>query len=335
MIFYAASVNPYRGASLFEFFGVLFHRIPHFLSGSLTSRDLVSDELQLLVLVGLSISTALVGAFLVLKRIAMLANALSHTILLGIIIAYMIMHNDLAMGDFSSSFLSVKVLFLASLLAALFTTGITHFLVHVMKMQEDASIGLVFSTLFALGIVGVTVFARDVHIGTEAVMGNIDALEIEDVRLVFGVALANICVFALFFRGLKTVAFDSSFAKTLGWPVETMNYFLMCITAATSIAAFRAVGVLLVLSLFVTPTLLARFFSKNVKNLIYLSSAVSAVLSLIAVALSRHILSVYNAPVSTAGLLVTLLTAAFAVALLFAPGHGVIRRAFVKIKTKA
>ena len=83
-------INPYRGNDFWQFWVTLFQRLWAFVSGQISAQDLAADEVQMLVLVGVAISASLVGALLILRRMAMLANSLSHTILLGIVIAYLL-----------------------------------------------------------------------------------------------------------------------------------------------------------------------------------------------------------------------------------------------------
>src|SRR4029077_18141377 len=103
----------------------------------------------------------------------MLANSLSHTILLGIVIAFLIGSSS---EGFHEGRLNLTLLFAAALGSGLLTAVVTEILTKSVKLQEDASLGLVFTTFFALGIVLVNLLARNVHIGAEVVMGNVDAL---------------------------------------------------------------------------------------------------------------------------------------------------------------
>ena len=260
------SISPYFGKNFFEFFAVLFGRLIQWMQGDLSNAQLASDEIQLLVLIGVAFSSALVGAFLVLKRMTMLANSLSHTILLGIVIAYVICLPFLAASTKEAHTLSMEILFLAALLTGLLTTLLTHLLTAVMKLQEDASIGLVFTTLFALGVVLVTVFTRNAHIGTEVIMGNVDALHLDDLKLVFAVGLFDFFVILFFFKEFKMTTFDPGLAKALGISIHFFNYLLMVLVAATCIAAFRAIGVLLVLAYLVGPVLAARLLTASLKD---------------------------------------------------------------------
>lgn len=304
-------MNPYWGSHFFSFFSLLITRLFQWMQGE--PMALASDEVQLLVLCGIAIAASSVGVFLVLKRMTMLANSLSHTILLGIVLAYLLTFATISEGHF----INLKILIIGALVAALLTTLLTQMLTHFMKLQEDASVGLVFTTLFALAVVLVTLYTRSTHIGTEAIMGNVDALHPDDIRLVGYVALVNLVPMILFFKEFKVTTFDSGFAKTCGIYPGFFNYLLMVQVAATAIGSFRAVGVLLFLAFLVGPVLTARLWTHRLSRLIFLSMGIGAFCSLIAVAFSRHVLTVSHFPVSTAGLVVVCIGLFYALSLFF------------------
>lgn len=299
-------MNPYWGKDFFEFFSLLFLRLVRAMKGDLAFCDLASDEVQLLVLAGVGISTSLIGNLLILKRMTMLANALSHTILLGLVSAYLFLFPLMGASEEGIG-MDLNLLMAAAFFTSLFTVLSTEFLKRVAKVQEDASIGLVFTTLFALGITAVTLFARNLHLEADAVMGNVDALHLHDLKLVGFVALLNAVVMLLFFKEWKITSFDSRLAASLGFCPLLFDLLLLFQTALTLVGAFRAVGVFLVLALLVFPPLAARRLTHNLGRLFFLSPLLGAAASVLAVALSRHLLSVYHLALSTAGLLVFIL----------------------------
>jgi manganese/zinc/iron transport system permease protein len=303
----ASSISPYWGKNFFSFFSELFSRIPLLITGK---ESLATDEIQILVLGLLSISCALLGGFLQLRKMAMLANSLSHTILLGIALAFLIMPAS-SQTEISHQPLSLTALFIASLFAAAMTAFLTQLVCNSLKLQEDASVGLVFTSLFALGVVVVTLFTKNVHLGTEAVMGNPDVLGEGDLRMSLYLGLANIAIFCLFFRQLQITSFDGNLARTFGISANFFHYLLMFLLAATAISAFRAVGVLLVLSFLVAPFLIARRFSCKLKTLLFFSSAIGVLASVLGVALSRHFLTEFGWALSTGGIVTTLLVVFF------------------------
>lgn len=312
-------MNPYWGVNFFEFFAVLFKR----LTGQLPLANLASDEVQLLVLIAISISTGLLGTFLTLRKMTMLANSLSHTTLLGIVICFL-----LTLQTTSDLGLSIPLLIAASIVSAfltiLFTEGVRRFF----KLQEDASIGLVFTTLFALGILLVTLYTRSSHIGVEVITGNVDALGRSDISYAALVALINIIATLIAFRPWALSAFDPQLAASSGLKVTRYHYLQMALTALTLVVSIRAVGVLLVLAFLVGPTLIARHYCKRLISLLFATMAISIGFSIFGVALSRHLLSVIQVPLSTGGLIVTLLSFGYFIsaALTFRRAKGLITK---------
>lgn len=294
-------MNPYTGSTFFSFFGILIRRL---LTGMHT---LATDEVQLLVLSGVAISCAFVGTFLMLRKMTMLANALSHTILLGIVLVYLLI----------SSSLGVLTLMVASLVMGLITAFLTEALSKLTRLQEDASIGLVFTALFAVGIFLVTAYTRNLHIGSELIMGNVDALQPKDIRLVFATLGINLTLFTLFFRGYLLTTFDGGVAKSFGYSPSLFHYLLMVQTAMSAISAFRSIGVFMVLTFLVAPTMIARLFTTTLKGLLIGSSAVGVITSIVGVALSRHFLTLFGIGLSTGGIVVTLLFFVYMIALTF------------------
>lgn len=292
-------MNPYWGTNFFEFFIVLFKR----LSGQLPLAQLPSDEIQLLVLISMTFSTVLLGTFLTLRKMTMLANALSHTTLLGIVICFLLTIQTSADLD-----LNMPLLILSSILSAFLTILFTEGVHHFFRLQEDAAIGLVFTTLFALGILLVTLFTRNIHIGVEIITGNVDGLDQTDLFYTLSVALLNFIVMLFVYRSWAISAFDRQFAASSGLPVSRYHYLQMALTALTLVVSIRAVGVLLVLAFLVGPTLIARHWTHRLSTLLFSSLGVGIGFSILGVALARHLLSTAHLSLSTGGLIVTLLS---------------------------
>jgi manganese/zinc/iron transport system permease protein len=287
-------MNPYSGVGFFEFFGLLLQRL---FSGS----SLVSDEIQLAVLCCSAVACGLVGPFVVLKKMSLFANALSHTTLLGVACAFLLAG-------------TTGMLLLGALISALLTAAITELLGRVFRLSADASIGLVFSALFALGIVVVTVWLRNAHLGVEAVMGHADALQRSDLTLALSLLGFNGVFVLVFHRQLTLVAFDENLSRTLGFSAVVWRVALFFLTALTCITAFRSVGVLVVLALLIGPYLTARLFCQRLGQLLLWTPVLGITACLIAVAASRSLLSTTGVPLSTAGILSVVIGLQFAVA---------------------
>lgn len=291
-------MNPYFGQNFFSFWVVFFKRLFTF-----DFFPLASDEVQMAVLALSALSSALIGTFLVLKKMTMVANSLSHTLLIGIAFVFWIYA-----GSGNVPFWALMV---AALFMAFITVGLIHFFINSLRLKEDAATGLVFTSLFAMGILFVTLLTRSGHVGVEAVTGNVDALTPQDLFPVFIIALVNTFVFFLFFRGFKLVAFDPLYAQFLGYRILLFDAVLLSLTALTLITSFRAIGVLMILAFLTAPILSGRLFIKRLAPLVLYSIFLGVFISLISVALARHLLTVYDLAVSTSGLTVLLLTIAF------------------------
>lgn len=258
----------------------------------------MTDLIQMAVLSAVAISCGLIGPFLVLKRMTMFANSLSHTILLGIALAFLVGGGQLF--DLSN-------LLIGAFLAALMTAFLTEGLVRVFRLQEDASVGLVFTSLFALGIVIVTLFMHDVHLGIEAVMGNADILQWSDLKLTLTLALLNLGVIVLFYKPLQLVSFDPNLAKALGIRGNAFHFLLLFLAAAVCIGAFRAVGVLLVLAFLTGPFLTARLFCHRLSHLLFWTPAIGVFASIAGVLTSRFFFNQLDLALSTGGLTAVLI----------------------------
>ena len=135
--------------------------------------------------------------------------------------------------------------------------------------------------------------------GIEAVMGNVDALQMEDCKLVYVVLAINVLIFSLFYKEFQLTTFDPAFAIAMGFSVTFFNYLLMAQVSITTISAFRAVGVLMVLAFITGPPLTARLLTDDLKKMLLLACGFGAMASILGVALSRHILTAYGIALTT------------------------------------
>jgi manganese/zinc/iron transport system permease protein len=289
-------MNPYSGANFWEFFIVLGGRIWQFISGRGTS--LSADEVQLAVLACSAIACGLIGPFLVLKKMSMFVNSLSHTILLGIAGAFLF-----ASHWWGSGMTDLSTLLLGACFAAILTAGLTELLSRIFRLAPDASIGLTFTTLFAIGVIIVSVFTKDAHLSTEAVTGNCDALQLSDLKFSASIAVLNIVAVFLFYRPLMLISFDESFLRALGFSAPLWRSCLFFLTAFTVVGSFRAVGVLVVLALLMGPYLTMRLFCNRLTRLVVWTPLCGVGIVLLSVALSRGILSSFGVALSTGGIL--------------------------------
>jgi manganese/zinc/iron transport system permease protein len=244
----------------------------------------------------------------------MLANALSHTILIGIVAAFVWTQAHSFEGSFNG-IVNETALLVSSFFMGILTTFFTELLARGIGLQEDASTGVVFTSLFAVGVIAVTLLTRDAHIGLEAVMGNADALQPSDLRMVAITLGINIAAILVFYRGFALTTFDPALARSFGVSTGFYSYFLMVLVSMTAITAFRAVGVLMVLAFFTGPPLTARLLAKQLHHTLLIALAYGIGAAIIGVALSRHLLTAYGLPLSTGGVVVCVIVALYLVTL--------------------
>lgn len=229
------------------------------------------------------VACGLVGSFLVLRRMAMLGDAISHAVLPGIAVAFLL----------TRARQSLTMLVGAALVGLL-----TVFLVDVLhrkgRLQRDASIGVTFTFLFALGVILISLFGRYVDLDQDCVLfGEIafvpwDSWIIGELDLgpravwSLGAALlANAIFILLFFKELKLISFDPVLARSMGVPVTAVHYGLMGCVALTTVAAFESVGAILVVAMLVVPAAAAYLFSERLWAMIALSSLLGGLSALL------------------------------------------------------
>ncbi|WP_080141083.1 metal ABC transporter permease [Chlamydia suis] len=291
-----ASISPYYGVSFLEFFIVFFSRL---FSGKLFYDHLYIDDIQVVVFFAMAVSCSIVGTFLVLKKMAMYANVVSHTILFGLVCACLFTRQ--------LTHLSMETLTIAAVSTTLLTGASIHFIRNVFRVAEEASTALVFSLLFSASLLLLVFLTRNAHVGTELVIGNADALAKTDIVPIFLVLLINLGISYCFFSSFVCVSFDTVFAFSLGIRVRLIDYLIMLLLSASIVGAFKAVGVLMSLAFLLIPGLIAKLIASSVQQMMIYSMVFGGLSALLSPALSRAILSAYGIGLSTSGLAVGLL----------------------------
>jgi len=268
-------------------------------------------------------SCALLGCFLVLRRMAMVGDAISHAVLPGIVLAFL----------FSGTRDSLVMLAGAGI-AGMFTTFLIEFFHRRARLQTDAAIGVTFTWLFAVGVILISVFAGKVDLDQDCVLyGEIayvplDLLDlfggsftIPRSMLVAGLLLVGVILFiAIGYRPLLLTTFDASFAGAVGLATGTWHYLVMGAVSVTTVASFESVGAILVVSLLVVPAATAYLLTERLKVMLMLSALFGILASV-----SGYYLAV-AIDGSIAGAIATMTGVFFLMAFLFSPTHGVIAK---------
>ena len=300
-----AIADPYYDATFFPTILLFFQRLFAF-----DYTEVFPDEMQLILLSAFSISASLLGVLLVLGKNTLLTNTLSHTMLLGVVIAY-----------FFSNFFHIEgigqiFLYVASFFVGFLTCVAVEYLSKKRCISTDASNGMVLAFFFALGILSISIYNKNAFVGTELLMGDIDAIEMSDVKIVFYTTVIISATIYLAYRFLSVSIFDASFAQISGFFPKRWRYLLLLLASFSSIVAFKAVGFIMTMSFFVLPSLIAKLYAHSLQQMFVYAIGTSLTVSLFSVALARHILTVYAMPVSTGALCAVILSMLYVAALL-------------------
>lgn len=295
-------MNPYKDCDFFQFMTIFFSRLPLLF----TPEKLVGDEIQVWILLLLGSACIIVGMFLILQKKLLVANAISHTILLGIIATVAFLRLTVQQTVVFDHHFPIQTLMMPALLSAIFTQVLTDFLSKKLRFQEDASIGAAFTFLFAMSIFLVSLSGRNSHLGLESVTGNLDAVTLGDLSTAFQVLLLCSAWVLLFFPRYRLLSFDEGFSQAIGVKRRFYHGMLMVLSALVLMSGFKSVGVIMVLALMCFPLMTAWLFVKDIPKAFALGLVQNAGLALSSVACSRSLLNLYQLPVSTAGVFVTL-----------------------------
>ncbi|MDV3198407.1 MAG: metal ABC transporter permease [Vigna little leaf phytoplasma] len=206
-----------------------------------------------LILILCSLSLASLGIFIVLKKNAMAIDAMSHSVLLGIIIAYFIVK------DLNSPFLII-----GATLFGVLTIFIIEFLQYDPKITKDAAIGIVFTFFFAIAIILISIYTRDVHLDVDAVfLGNIELGHFSQLYKIIPLLLLNLGFILFCYKELKIFIFDPMLAQMLGFSVFTINYIFMFLVSLTTVIAFDVIGSVLTIVCLIGPAATALLLTKK------------------------------------------------------------------------
>ncbi|NEW88767.1 metal ABC transporter permease [Rhodopseudomonas sp. WA056] len=244
---------------------------------------------------------AFLSAYLMLKGWSLMGDALGHAIVPGVAAAY-ILGAPFALGAFFAGILAAAGMQFVKLKS---------------RLREDAVIGLVFTTLFALGLLMASIWPMSVSVQT-IVLGNILAISDADVVQVAIISAVSLAILALKWKDLMVTFFDESHARSIGLDPRRLKIVFFTLLSACTVAALQTVGACLVIALVVTPGATAYLLTDRFGRLILISVALGAVTSFVGAYLS------YFLDGATGGVIVTLQTLLFLAAFYFAPKHGVI-----------
>lgn len=276
-------------------------------------------EIQLIAAV-VAAACTLPGVFLVLRRMSMMSDAISHTVLLGIVLAFFVVEQ-----------FGHPLLLIGATAIGVLTVTLTEMLNKTRLVKEDAAIGLIFPALFSLAVILISVFARNIHLDTHIVFQGDLAFAPFDRFILFGrdiaprtlvimsaVLVLNLLFIIVFYKELKLATFDAGLAATFGLSPALIHYALMTLVSVTAVGAFDAVGSILVIALMIVPASTAYLLTDRLPVMLGLSVLIGISGGVSGYWLSRAIDSTIG------GSMVTMLGILFGLAFLFAPHRGMV-----------
>lgn len=278
-----------------------------------------------IVLMGFFVATAcgLVGNYLMMRRMALVGDAISHSVLPGIAIAFLLSHSR-----------GTVPMFIGALVAGMITTILIEVIHKKSRVKQDAAIGIAFTTLFAIGVILISLYASQVDLDQECVLyGEIafvpfgepvqltDAFSVPVPVFRMGiVAVITLIFVVLFYKQLLVSSFDAGLATSLGINATFVHYALMCWLSITVVSAFESVGAILVIAMLILPGATGFLLSTRLPVIHALTVLVAALSSLLGIHLATWL------DCSMAGAMVVMASVLFVLAWVFSPLDGLLVR---------
>ena len=278
-----------------------------------------SFEIQIIAIL-ISIACSLSGTFLVLRKMSMMSDSITHTILFGIVVAYFVTHD-----------LNSPLLIIGAALVGVLTVWLTETAIKTKLVSKDSAIGLVFPLLFSLAIIMVTKFADSVHLDIDTVLLGELAFAPFDRLILFGfdigpsamwlgviLVLVNLLFITILFKVLKLSTFDTLLAATLGFSPVIIHYALMTLVSFTAVGAFQAAGSILVIAFMIVPPATAYLISNNLKTILLLSAGIGTLSSVLGYQLATYL------DASIAGAIAVVTGIFFTITIITSPHRGIL-----------
>ena len=235
--------------------------LERFIEG-LMEYHFLQNALMTAIVIG--VVSGAVGCFIILRSMSLMGDAISHAVLPGVALSFMLGIN----------------FFIGAIVFGLLASFIITFIKENSVIKGDTAIGITFSSFLALGVIliGLANSSTDLfHI----LFGNILAVQDSDMWLTFGVSGLVLLFVGLFFKGLLLTSFDPVLAKTMGINVNFYHYLLMGMLTLVSVTAMQSVGTILIVAMLITPAATAYLFTSSLKSMMLLASTLGALTSVL------------------------------------------------------
>lgn len=262
-----------------------------------------------------SIVCSVIGCFIVLRRMAFLADAIAHSMLAGVIAGYLLI--KIVFGREAE----LGAMFVGAILAGIVTVAMVGFVTRFSRVKQDTAIGIMYTGLFALGafVISISYFGQLIHIDIyHYIVGNVLGVSDAELWLLAIVASIVLSVVILFFRPLQLTSFDPIMAASIGIPVLAVEYMLTACTSLVIVSGVQIAGVILVVALIITPAATAYLLSDRLDRMIWLA----AIIAVVGFWLGFLLATLVGA--SPGASAVVTMTGIFFVALTFSPRYGLL-----------
>lgn len=236
----------------------------------------------------------------------MIANVISHTVLFGIAILFIGMKFISGESYFGLLSLDISLYVIVSVMTTFLTIFLIEILKRYAKLNNDASTALVFSTLFSIGAVLITVFTKSSHVGVDVIVGNLDLIHMDDLITGGFVFSLTVLFIGLFYKDLIILSFDGMITHFSRKSTFLLQFGFLFLTSLVITSGFRFIGIAPVLGLVIIPPVTASLYGRSVKELIAFSVIANIMVGTLAVVVSKFFYDAYAIGLSTSGLLVTL-----------------------------
>ncbi|WP_214849986.1 metal ABC transporter permease [Exiguobacterium sp. s138] len=268
---------------------------------ALTEYDFLQKALVTSVMVG--IICGVIGCFIILRGMSLMGDAISHAVLPGVAISYLLGIN----------------FFIGAVATGLLTALGIGFVSQNSRIKNDTAIGILFTSAFALGIILIS-FLRSSSDLYHILFGNVLAVRPSDMWMTLAIGLIVLAAIFLFYKELLVTSFDPTMAAAYGLSTRLIHYLLMTMLTLVTVASLQTVGIILVVAMLITPAATAYLLTNRLSRMIFLSAGLGTISSVIGLYFSFT----YN--LSSGASIVLVATALFALVFIFSPRHGLLRK---------
>lgn len=287
-----------------------------------------------------AMACSLPGNFLLLRRQSMMGDALSHSVLLGIAVSFLAVFGMKTAGivpDESYALVRHIVMFGGAIVVGILTAILAEAVRRLGAVESSAALGVVFVTLFALGLLIIRLYADRVDLDPDCVLyGTVETAALDPQQAIVNgsMLLVNIFLVVLLFKELRISTFDPGLATALGFRANYLHYGLMAVTAATLVAAFETVGSILVIAMLIVPPATAYLLTERLWVMVMLSVVIAALSAILGHAAAITLPAIFFSRIglgaqvgaSSAGMMAVSCGVLFALAVLVSPHQGVVMR---------